>query len=626
ARELSDILVANLINLGNLRRYQKRYQDAYDAFAEAASLAHEGSLPRLSTKALVNALWVAVDRKDRTTFERWFAPALTQGRQLDDSHDKAYLLIALGRQAFSMTKNLAGESSKPAWITPAFEALNAALDVAKRIQDRRASSYALGYLGHLYEYTQRLDDALDLTRRAAFIAQQIDAPEILYLWQWQTGRILDAKGDMDGAITSYQNAIADLRTIRHELIKRYSFSGFNENVKPVFFELADLLLRYPGAEKDQARIKHSLTQALETLELLKSAELEDYFQDDCVAELQSRITRLDKPQPQTAVLYPILLEDRTELLLTLAKEIKHFTIPVNRATLTQEIRTLRRQMELRGESYLKPAQKLYDWLVRPMEKELNAHLVNTLVIVPDGPLRTIPLSTLHDGKKFLIERYALATTPGMTLTDPHPIKRENVQVLLSGLTEPVQGFPALPNVGMELSLVDELYPGALLIDDQFTIPLFREEMDTKPYQIVHMATHGQFESDLRNTFLLTFDDKLTMDRLEQLIGLSKFRDTPVELLILSACQTAAGDDRAALGLAGIAVKAGARSVLATLWAISDETAAELIPQFYRNLKNDDPPMSKAQALQQAQLKIIKTPSKFQHPFFWAPYLLIGNWL
>jgi CHAT domain-containing protein len=138
-----------------------------------------------------------------------------------------------------------------------------------------------------------------------------------------------------------------------------------------------------------------------------------------------------------------------------------------------------------------------------------------------------------------------------------------------------------------------------------------------------VASHGKFESDVRDTFLLTYDGKLSMDRLEGYMASTTYREQPVELLTLSACQTAVGDDKAALGLGGVAVKAGARSALATLWYINDQASSLLITDFYANLKDSD--VSKARALQEAQLDLLDDP-RFNHPSYWAPFLLIGNWL
>jgi CHAT domain-containing protein len=187
----------------------------------------------------------------------------------------------------------------------------------------------------------------------------------------------------------------------------------------------------------------------------------------------------------------------------------------------------------------------------------------------------------------------------------------------------VQGFSELPNVAAELQAVGQLYRGKVLKDQEYVVDKVEAELGLAPYSVVHIASHGQFESDVRQTFLLAYDGKLTMDGLEKLISPSRYRDQPISLLTLSACQTAAGDDRAALGLAGVAVKAGASSALASLWFINDQSASMLVAEFYTQLRQ--PGMSKADALRNAQLRML-ADKRFSHPSYWSPFLLIGNWL
>jgi CHAT domain-containing protein len=360
------------------------------------------------------------------------------------------------------------------------------------------------------------------------------------------------------------------------------------------------------------------------VELFKAAELRDYFRDDCVDAARARVTKLDAVTQRATIIYPIILRDRLELLVTLPGGLRRVAVPVTADILTQEVRQFRAKLEKRTtREYLPHAQKLYDWLVRPLESELDAAKETTLVFVPDGALRTIPLAALHDGNQFLIDRYPVAITPGLDLTDPRPLKRENVKVLAAGLTEAVQGFPPLPHVANEITAIQSLYGTNRLLDKEFIAPKVQEELRDSRFNVVHIASHGQFSGDVEKTFLLTFDDKLTMDRLDQYVGLFRFRDDPLELLTLSACETAAGDDRAALGLAGIAVKAGARSALASLWFINDRATATLIGEFYRQLQ--DSSVSRAVALQRAQLRLLNDRI-YQHPGYWSPFLLINNWL
>ena len=384
-----------------------------------------------------------------------------------------------------------------------------------------------------------------------------------------------------------------------------------------------LLQRAPGLT-DEAEAKRYLEEARDTVERFKAAELEDYFQDDCVEAARNNVTSLDVVSKTAIVVYPIQLPNRLELLVSLPTGLKQVTVPVTAEVLEKEVRTFRRKLEKRTTwEFLPHAQQLYTWLIRPLEADLQAFDLKTMVFVPDGPLRTIPMAALHDGKEFLIRKYATATTPGLDLTDPRPLQRTRARVLAVGITEAVQGFPELPHVQRELQTLNQLYDGDTLLNHAFKMSRVEQELRDHPFTILHIASHGQFSDEVEKTFLLTFDDKLTMDRLDQLVGLFRFRDDPLELLTLSACQTAAGDDRAALGLAGIAIKAGARSALATLWFINDRASADLVAEFYRELNGAE--VSRAIALQRAQLKLLDNPI-YEHPGYWAPFLLLNNWL
>ena len=251
------------------------------------------------------------------------------------------------------------------------------------------------------------------------------------------------------------------------------------------------------------------------------------------------------------------------------------------------------------------AQQLYDWLIRPIHGLLIENHIDTFVFVPDGALQTIPFAALHDGQRFLVEEFAVAVSPGLTLMEPHPIQRENVHLLLSGLSDSVQGFPSLDFVPAELSSIEPVYQSEKLLNGAFVMSALQQKLADEQFTIVHMATHGQFNSDAHKTFVLTYDGKLTLDNLEALIRPSQYRGKPVELLVLSACQTAAGDDRAALGLAGVAVKAGARSALASLWSVNDQSTSALIAEFYHQLRGNAP-SPKARALQAAQINCSAT--------------------
>jgi CHAT domain-containing protein/Tfp pilus assembly protein PilF len=620
-QELSAII---LNNLGNLLTVQKKYPEAIAAYTESASLAKSRNNLLLVTRALINAATASIQNKQYKEAKALLDSALADIRTLEASHDKAYGLINIGLAYDDLRSRL--PDSKDSFLLLAHETFTEAGTLADAMKDRRTSSYAWGFLGKLYEDERRYQEALQLTRRATFAAQQINAPESLYRWEWQTGRLLTKIGTIDDAIGAYRRAVRTLQSIRPELSVSYGApqTSFRETMGPVYFELVDLLLQRASSLQDPNQVGPYLIEAREAVELFKAAELRDYFRDDCVDTALSKITQLDVLAKSAVVIYPILLPDRIELLVSLPTGLKRVLVPVRVETLTQEVRQFRRRLEKRTtREYLPHAQKLYDWLIRPLEPELAAVPIDTLVFVPDGALRTIPMAALHDGKQFLVAKYAVGITPSLNLTDPRPIKRDDMKVLAVGVSEAVQGFPPLPNVSAELQALHALLKSETLVDKEFLAANLEQKLKDEEFTIVHVASHGEFGNEVDKTFLLTFDDKLSLDRLNQMVGVFRFRDDPLELLTLSACDTAAGDDRAALGLAGMAIKAGARSALATLWNINDEASVDLVVDFYRELK--DPSVSRAVALKRAQIKMLEDP-RYEHPGFWSPFLLINNWL
>jgi CHAT domain-containing protein/Tfp pilus assembly protein PilF len=622
--EAPDVSAAILNNLGNLLSSQKRYAEATLAYGESAALAERAGNEPLACIALTNEATASVQEGRYQEAREILNRAREQTLALPPSHDKAYALINLALAYQKLGAHLS-ELRQQLWSF-ASQSLLEAVGVSDAVNDLRAMSYALGYLGKLYEDERRYQDALPLTARAVFAAQRVNAPESLYRWEWQSGRLLKALGQMDEALAAYRRANATLESIRQELSKCYGRprTSFREPAGPLYLEFVDLLLQRAASLPADRENEVYLLEARDTLELLKISELRDYFRDDCVDAARPVTARLDVVSRSAVVIYPILLEDRTELLVSLPSRMKRFSVPAGAQTVKQEVKSLRKSLEkLTTREFLPQAQQLYNWLIRPLEEDLKSASADTLVFVPDGPLRTIPMAALHDGNQFLVSRYAIAITPGLDLTDPRPVERKNLNVLTLGLTEPVQGFPPLPFVSGELQAIRELYPGKLLLNQDFILPGVEKSLKDEHFTIVHIASHGQFERDVDKSFLLTFDDKLTMDRLNQYIGLLRFREDPLELLTLSACVTAAGDDRAALGLAGIAVKAGARSALGTLWHINDESSSLLVAEFYRQLRN--PAISRAVALQRAQLKLLND-RQYQHPRYWSPFLLINNWL
>lgn len=588
AAELDDHATAAAIwtNLGNLLAARGRVDEALAAFQNAGT-----------AKAFANAAAVAVQAELNEK-------ALAACENLPASHELAMVLIRCGQTDEKLRQPQRAEQS-----------YRRALAVAEELNDTRASTYALGWLGHLRELSGDLTGALELTRQAAFLAQQAGMPEALYRWDWQTGRILRAQHDHTGALAAYRRAAQTLRPIRSDLAQGCGASrpSYRETIAPLYYEYADLLLA-----GDQ------LVAARDIIEQLKSGELEDYLQDECAGSSRGS-ARLESIAKTTAVIYIIPLADRTELLVGFHDGLQRFRLPVTAEQLTATVRQFRLNLEKRTTNqYLVQARQLYQALIVPLQETLAARRIETLVFVPDGALRTIPLGALEDGDRFLVERFAVAVTPGLTLMDAQPMARGKMEALAGGVAEGVQHFAPLPHVAEELRMVQSVLHSPLLLDRQFVQAELQRDFESHQFQIVHFATHGEFDKDISRSFLLTYDGRLSFDDLEVLLRPGQFRGKPIELLTLSACQTAAGDDRAALGLAGVAVKAGARSALATLWFVHDESSALLMSEFYTRLRAEAG-ASKAEALRQAQIKVLRDP-RFGHPAYWAAYILVGNWL
>lgn len=613
AAELTNTETASLLNdLGNAYMSLDEPLRGLAAFADARRLAPPRS--PLAVVAGANVARALEDNGADQGLPARLAALDADARALEPSATQAGIFLSLAE----LYRNAhAREPARSDLLSSAAGLSDAALALAEREDDALLLGEAHGALGLTRAAQASLDDALAHTRKAVTLAQGAGANDSLYRWEWQAARLLRSKGDVDGALVSYSAAIETLGTT--QVPTAQSRGGFARNVLPLYEEYADLMLaRSRTLAPDAAEA--ALHDIQRTLEGLRVAEVRNYFENQCsVPEVFDART---PGEQRVVVIYPLVFADRTEILVSSGDKLRQFTIPSGRESMTNAIVSLRRAIEDgdSGDAFLRPSQALYRLLIEPLEPVLEAEDPTTLIIVPDGPLRTIPFAVLHDGGRFLVERYAIGITPALSLVGAvraQPITR----VLLNGIIAPTQGFPGLPFVAEELASVGATFPSREYTDTSFVTATLEREMVEGGYSIVHMATHAQIESDYRRSFLLAHDDLITMDELEDTIGSQRFSDRPVDLLVLSACRTAVGDERAALGLAGVAVKAGARSALASLWAVNDESTALLIGEFYRELASG---ASKAAALRGAQLALLND-ARYSHPAYWAPFLMIGDW-
>lgn len=505
-------------------------------------------------------------------------------------------------------------------ITTVAQLLATAVQQARTLQDVRAEALALGQLGGLYEHSTQWQEAKKLTDQALTIAQNINAPDITALLQWQLGRILKQQNQFPEAIAAYKNSVNILQSLRQELVALtpdLQFS-FTESIEPVYRELVALLLQF---SPDQSNLK----QARELIEALQLAELDNFFREAC---LKAKPQSIDQVDPKAAVIYPIVLPDRLAVIVAPAKApLFYYETKIAKPELEKFIEQLRLYLNPHffDEDRLRFSQQLYDWLVRPAQAKLAENQVETLVFVLDDALRNLPMAALHDGKQYLIEKYGIALTPGLQLLEPKAIAPTKLKALLVGLSKSQPGFSALPGVESELKQIALKVSSSTLLNQNFTLDKLKEKINEVSYRIVHIATHGQFSSKVQETFLVGWDSRINVKDLNELLREREQNITsPIELLVLSACQTATGDKKALLGLAGFAVRSGARSTLASLWQVNDQSTADLMVEFYQQL-TQTPGISKAKALQNAQIQLSKKP-QYQHPFYWASFVLVGNWL
>ena len=524
--------------------------------------------------------------------------------------------------------------------------LQKAVLIAQNIKDSRSESFALGKLGHLYECRKDYDKALDFTKQARLAADQnLGAKDSLYLWEWQAGRIFKAQAKESEASSAYERAIMTLGDIRGSLLlaERDLQFSFRDTISPLYREFARAKLeRAESLRIASQEYQKELDWALDAIDSLRLAELQNYFGNDCVFAVFDKERVDDLEREDTAVFSSIILEDRTAIVVSLPnpeykfnpkadRRLKKFQWIDDSKKLREKIKNFRINIQKfydPTDPFLTPAQNLYNWIIRPFISDLDAAQIKTLVFIQDGLLRSVPMAALHDGQEFLVQKYAIATTPGLRLTSPKPLDFQGLRTLGLGLTEAAtvdgEEFKALANVTDELNQVIKLFPGSKkLLNEQFTPQSLEQELKQAVYPIIHIATHGQFGTIPEDSFLVTGNNKkITIIQLESDIRRFSGGSEPMELLALTACQTGIGDDRATLGMAGMTVQAGVRSALASLWYVDDAFTQELVAKFYDNLQSQ---MSKAEALKEAQKALINQNKKI-HPAQWAPFILIGNWL
>ena len=609
-------------------------QRAIELLQRSSTIAErETALPE-QMQAQLNLIPLYQDSNQATLVNQAWKRANRLVNQLPDNQEKAFALITLAK--YLEPSSSSQQCPNISIQTQEKRLFNQAITISQGLDNPRAESFALGQFGYLYERCGDYEQALDLTQSARLAADQaIDSQDSLYLWAWQQGRILKALNQTEAASNAYDQALSLLEAIRSDIVNanpELQFD-FRDQVEPIYREFATLKLdELPVAVPIEGNRRADLDSVLVTLDSLKLAELQNYFASDCV--IVPSATRVDVmgTQTSTAVISTAILPDRTAVIASFPDGRRQVAwIDQDQDSIRQIVNDFRRGLETFFREFdPQLAQQLYSWLIQPFATELEASGVDTLVFVNDGILRSIPMAALHDGQQFLVERFAIATTPSLQLTDPQALNPEGLRTLALGLSDEVTiddiRFNALPFVEEEVNAVSQQLKGTqALLNQAFSRDRLQKELAEEKYSIIHVATHGQFGAEPDSNFIVTGDgEKLTISELDGLLRQLAPSGEPIELLALTACETAIGDERATLGLAGVAIRAGARSAIASLWSINDSVTSQLVEQFYRGLL--DPELNKAEALQAAQISQIQKGGDFAHPARWAPLVMIGNWL
>ena len=684
-----------------------RTNKALDYYQQAAN--PDINSPLIQAQARLNSLSLRLDRQqwsDAAPDTPMLYPLLDS---LPPSRATVYAHINLAQSLMRLSEN-SSELADP--LSQAAQLLATAQQQASDLGVPQTESYVLGELGALYERTNQWSEAKAFTQQAlqktngvsaTSIPLTVNDTDLAYRWYRQLGTILKAEGDREAAIAAYENAVSILQTqLSLDVASsnlNYKVSFRQETQEPVYKEFMELML-----EEDEPS-QPDLQQVRELSSSLLKDELTSFLQEPCTVPTATQIDGIiNREATDTAVIYPIIFADRLEVIVKLPgdPELLHYRQtfseldqPLTQDQFLDNIANLKLALEedYTFEAVKTRSKRLYDLIVKPAEAKLEEKNIKTLVFTLDNQLQPIPMAALYDGEKYLIEKYATAEFLGLSIAS-EPSQSQGLSIIAAGVssvpdqlpTRVQNQFQPLENVEKELDKISELEKTGegddisvtTLLNEDFTLTNFNRRLNEDSFQVVHLATHGQFSFNPEETFLLVNDktdmlpeetaplDIATKEsdpddaatngdltdpnlqengmtdttpeeeamadplvEVEELAALfrrrGRIRPEAIELLVLNACETAAGDSLATLGLAGAAVRAGANSAIASLWTLEDAPSVDFSELLYENLRQG---FSKAEALRRVQLELLQNPKyqQYHHPRYWAPYILAGNWL
>ena len=676
--------MANILNgLGWVHNSLGKYQQAINFFQQQLSIAEEKNYLWQKANAFNGLGWSFRALKQYSKAISFSQQALTIHKQIGDSREEAYSLRDLGK-AFAEL----GESQE------AIEFYQRALAIQSKIGNRWGEGVTLNDIADLlvqqsqpelaivfYKQSVNVRESirqdlrkLDRTLQESYANSVAGTYRRLADLLLAQGRVLEAQQALELLkIRELRDYTRDARAGGET--KGAPLNAVEAPVKPPFDTSIALGLKLTECENQRPRCvdrdqllaqrQAAIEQFNQQKDRLRRLARQQGSQDPAQLqqeELTVAAAKVVQAQPKTVLIYPLVLEDKLWLVygVQAGKAGVVFAsqeIPVSRKELSAtvaEFRTLLENPSSDVKQLQQVSQKLYGWLIAPLRPQLDANGIQNLVFSLDRSTRYMPLAALFDGKQYLAERFTLSTilTAGLTnTTDKLSSNPADNPVLGLGLSDAVSGFDPLPNVPAEIAAIvrpksndtNGIFQGSAYLNRDFTLKAFKNLID---YRILHIATHGKFEEDPEQSFLVLGNgDRLTVPNILQLTDLGN-----IHLAVLSACETAkGGQDKEGIEVAGLSyyfLKQNVKSVMASLWLVNDASTSVLMQQFYKQLATGK--VTKAEALRQVQLSFLQgkltakdAPDRaggrrdrsgqlpvgsFAHPFYWAPFILIGNGL
>lgn len=687
----------SLHNIGMVYAAQESYSQATEYFQQALILYEQTSNLTGQERSLSSIAEVAISEGQYTQALELLQRALDISIQLQDGFGESMVLSKIGQAYEGLGR-----------YEEALEHYYSALQIARRINSPLLESTALNRIAALLEvqgdielaitfYKEFVNTIEAIRENISILSSDIQLSytatvELTYRHLaellLQENRILEAQQILD--LLKVQELEDYLHNVRgnattasgiefwqpeREILER--FNAQQQTAIALGRELAELR-QVPDSERtpaQQARIDelvilqqainrqfNDFLESAEIIALLNELNISTQRQAPNPEDLSG--LRDDLQQLNAVLIYPLILDDRLELIVTTPQSPPlRRTVPVSRGTLNQAILDLREALEDPESNAVEPAYRLYQWLFEPLEADVVQTEIETILYAPDAQLRYIPLAVLHDGEQWLTERYAINNITARSLTDLEQRPTETPRILAGAfadetLSYPVQvgqqqiNFRGLPFAGLEVEALVATLPNITsFIDQDFTLEAVQSRLNE--YDIIHFATHAAFLPGLPEDSFILFGngDRST---------LNDVRDWAlhnVDLVVLSACETGLGgfgSGEEILGLGYQFQRAGARATIASLWQVNDRGTQALMNAFYEALSNG---IGKSEALRQAQIVLIRgddtTPAvaagdrgndadvelidtrtglpllqdaNLSHPYYWAPFILIGNGL